>query len=174
MSRRVLTAFMTLGGTLAIGATSAVCWSPRWIWNATASAPEGLYRLQPGVVWRRGDLVAVRPTADLAGWLDRRGYAPGGVLLIKRVAALAPSTACRTGAAITVDGALVAQAKARDRAGRNLPVWSGCRLLTAEEVFLLNPTEGSLDSRYLGPLPRQSIVGRVTPLWLIQDPRHDG
>ena len=174
MSRRALTALLALGGTLAIGASSAVAWPPRWIWNATASAPEGLYRLQPGVVWRRGDLVAVRPTGDLAGWLDRRGYAPKGVLLIKRVAALAPSTACRMGTAITVDGAVVAQAGSRDRVGRNLPVWSGCRRLTAEDVFLLNPTEGSLDSRYLGPLSRRSVVGRVTPLWLIRDPRHDG
>jgi len=174
MSRRALTALLTLGGALTIGASSAVSGPQRWIWNATASVPEGLYRLQPGAVWRRGDLVAVRPTADLAGWLDRRGYAPKGVLLIKRVAALAPSTACRTGAAITVDGAVVAKARSRDRVGRNLPVWSGCRLLTAEDVFLLNRAEGSLDSRYLGPLPRQSVVGRVTPLWLIREHRHDG
>ena len=174
MSRRARTAALALSGALTIGASSAVSWPPRWIWNATASAPEGLYHLQPGVVWRCGDLVAVRPTPDLADWLDRRGYAPRGVLMIKRVAALAPSTACRMGAAITVDGALVAPARARDRAGRSLPVWSGCRVLTAEEVFLLNPAEGSLDSRYLGPLPRQSVVGRVTPLWLIRDPRHDG
>ena len=174
MTRRALTAVLALGGTLVICASTAVSGSPRWIWNATASAPEGLYQLQPRIVWRPGDLVAVRPTADLAGWLDRRGYVPRGVLLIKRVAALAPSTACRTGAAITVDGAIVAHAKVRDRAGRNLPVWSGCRVLTAEEVFLLNSAERSLDSRYLGPLPRQSVVGRVTPLWLIRDPRHDG
>lgn len=174
MTRPAQIAILALGGTLAICASSAASWPPRWIWNATASAPEGLYRLQPGAVWRRGDLVAVRPTPNLAGWLDRRGYVPIGVLLIKRVGALAPSTACRTGAAITVDGVAVAQARSRDRVGRRLPVWSGCRRLTAADVFLLNPDEGSLDSRYLGPLSRQNVVGRVTPLWLIEDRRHDG
>jgi len=166
-------ALLTLAGAVAIGASGAALWPPHWIWNATASAPEGLYRLQPDGAWQRGDLVAVRPTPDLSSWLDRRGYAPEGVLLIKRVAALAPSMTCRTGAAITIDRALVAQARSRDHAGRSLPAWSGCRVLTTEDVFLLNPAEGSLDSRYLGPLPRRAVVGRVTPLWLIPDPPHD-
>lgn len=146
--------------------------SPRWIWNATASAPEGLYDLQRGGAWGRHDLVAVRPAAPLAAWLDRRGYAPSGVLLIKRVAALAPSTVCRHGAAIIIDHTPAAQAETYDHAGRPLPVWSGCRRLTANEIFLLNPAKGSLDSRYLGPLPRASVIGRVAPIWLIADIRY--
>ena len=94
------------------------------------------------------------------------------MLLIKRVAALAPSVVCRDGDAITIDRTVVAHAEARDHAGRPLPVWSGCRMLTASDVFLLNAARGSLDSRYLGPLPRASVVGRVAPVWLITDARH--
>ena len=146
--------------------------SPRWIWNATASAPEGLYGLQRGGPWGRHDLVAIRPPAEVAAWLNVRGYAPSGVLLIKQVAAVAPSTVCRHGAVITIDQIQAAQAETYDHAGRPLPVWSGCRALTANEVFLLNPAKGSLDSRYLGPLPRASVIGRVAPIWLIADIRH--
>lgn len=160
--------WLLTGGALLAGSL-AVSLQPRWVWNATASAPEGLYRLHSHRSWTRGDLVAVRPSPTLGSWLDRRGYAPAGVLLIKRVAALAPSEVCRDGGAITIDRTLVAHAEARDRRGRTLPVWRGCRVLGAGEVFLLNPAQGSLDSRYLGVLPRSSVVGRVTPLWLISD-----
>jgi type IV secretory pathway protease TraF len=79
---------------------------------------------------------------------------------------------CRDGATVTIDRVAVARAELRDHAGRRLPVWSGCRVLAADDVFLLNPAEGSLDSRYLGPLPRASVVGRVAPLWLISEDRH--
>jgi type IV secretory pathway protease TraF len=174
MTRVTPIALLMVCGTLAIGRSGDHSSSPSLIWNATASAPEGLYRLQPHDVWRRGDLVAVRPPADLAAWLDHLGYAPTGVLLVKHVAALAPSTACRTGAAIWIDGAMVGQAKVRDRAGRALPAWSGCRALLSDEVFLLNAAEGSLDSRYFGPLPGQSILGRVMPMWLIEEHNHGG
>lgn len=163
--------WLLAGGAL-VAVSAPASPTPRWIWNATASAPEGLYDLQRDRAWGRHDLVAVRPPKPLAAWLDARGYAPSGVLLIKRVAALSPSIVCRDGAAVTIDRVAVARAEVRDHAGRRLPVWSGCRVLAADDVFLLNPARGSLDSRYLGPLPRASVVGRVAPLWLISVDRH--
>jgi len=171
MTGRFTSSWLLASGAL-LAAFSFASPPPRWIWNATASAPEGLYDLHRGSAWGRQDLVAVRPPKPLAAWLNARGYAPTGVLLIKRVAALAPSQVCRQGAAITIDQVAVARAETRDHAGRSLPVWTGCRVLAANDVFLLNTTKGSLDSRYLGPLPRTSVVGRVAPLWLIPDTRH--
>jgi type IV secretory pathway protease TraF len=39
-------------------------------------------------------------------------------------------------------------------------------------VFVLNAAEGSLDSRYFGPLPSSAIRGRVVPL-LTWERRHE-
>jgi type IV secretory pathway protease TraF len=139
---------------------------PRLVWNATASAPEGVYFVHPGAPLSVGDLAAVRPDPELARWLDARGYLPTGALLIKRVAARPPSEVCRNGAEVRISGAVVAQAAAADRARRPLPSWRGCRALARGELFFLNPAPGSLDSRYFGPVSADAVVGRVTRLRL--------
>lgn len=156
---------------LLAGASIAAPSTPRLVWNATASAPEGLYGLHPTDALRPGQMVAVRPPPALVAWLDARGYAPSGVLLVKQVAALAPSIACRDSARVTIDGVVAADARGTDRWDRALPVWRGCRRLGPQEVFLLNDAPGSLDSRYLGPLPRGSVVGVLSPLWLLHGGR---
>jgi type IV secretory pathway protease TraF len=67
---------------------------------------------------------------------------------------------------IIIDGHAVAEAQLRDRLGRPLPVWRGCRTLLEGEVFLLNTDhESSLDGRYFGPLGVDTIIGRATPIW---------
>jgi len=158
--------------TFSIGLLALAPCAPVLIWNATASAPEGLYRLQAAHPWTAGDLVAVRPPTGLATWLDARGYVPSGVLLIKQAAALAPARVCRIGDLITIDSTPAATARAQDRFGRALPVWAGCRILTRDEVFLLNDAEASLDSRYFGPVSRRAVVGPVTPVWLVPEDHH--
>ncbi|MCI3132862.1 S26 family signal peptidase [Phenylobacterium aquaticum] len=152
---------------LLAGAGIAAPSTPRLVWNATASAPEGLYGLHHTDALQLGQMVAVRPPPALAAWLDARDYAPSGVLLVKQVAALPPSLVCRDGARVTIDRVLAADARPADRWGRALPVWRGCRRLGPQDVFLLNGAPGSLDSRYLGPLPRGSVVGVLSPLWLL-------
>ncbi|MGC4251164.1 MAG: S26 family signal peptidase [Sphingobium sp.] len=140
---------------------------PRVIWNASASAPIGLYRIHPDSDPPIGALVAVTPPERLARWLSARGYLPKGVPLLKHVAAKAGQRICRKGDVVSVDGHSVASARARDGRGRPLPVWRGCRTLGADEIFLLNPSvPDSLDGRYFGPLPASAVIGRATPLHL--------
>lgn len=166
----------SLGRILVVGVVVAVVASafppptPRLLWNATASAPVGLYRLHPDRRLTVGDLVAVRPPAPIARVLAEGGYLPPGVPLLKRVAALAGTTVCRIGDTVTIEGNPVGTARPRDRRGRALPVWTGCRTLHAGEVILLNPHPDSLDSRYFGPFPVASVLGRATPLWLVDVP----
>lgn len=136
---------------------------PRLVWNTTASAPLGAYRLDPRAAPQVGDWVAVRPPPTQAAWLAARGYLPAGALLIKRVAARSPSQVCRRGDHLWRDGRPVAQLAAADHLGRPLPVWSGCRALRPDELLLLNSAPGSLDSRYLGPARARDLVGRATP-----------
>ena len=134
--------------------------SARLVWNTTASAPTGLYSIEQGT-WRVGDRVAVRPSASLAGDLDRRGVLPLGKLLIKRVVAGLGDTVCRDGERVTVNGSLAATTKTTSRSGKLLPSWKGCRRLSASEVLLLGDTADSYDGRYFGVTLAEAVVGRV-------------
>lgn len=161
--------------SLALGATlvgSLLMWAPvdlplptLLVWNASASAPIGLYRVNPFAPLRTGDRAVVDPPAPVATFLVARGYVPRGVPLIKTVAALAPSRVCRDGLTVTVDGRILASARPTDRRGRRLPAWSGCKDLAAKEVFLLTAeAPDSLDGRYFGPMSKASIRGVAHPI----------
>ncbi len=151
---------------LAAGGLAFVHPAPRFIWNATASAPTGLYVLRPIRHLHIEELVAVRPPDPIAHYLAAGGFLPKGVLLLKQVSALPPSTICRLGNAITIDHVPMGTAKIRDHLGRPLPYWQGCHRLQSTEVFLMNPTvPASLDGRYFGTFPVTAIVARAIPLW---------
>jgi len=140
--------------------------APWLVWNASASAPIGLYRVLPGEAIP-GDLVLVRTPISVQQLAAERGYLPQNVPLVKRVAAAGGDIVCAAGDAISVNGHVVAERLARDRLGRPLPRWSGCLLLDGGEAFLL--MEGladSFDSRYFGPVPTAAIIGRLVPLWV--------
>ena len=164
------TAWKTLAITiLASGAVvlpSVASPPPQLIWNASASVPIGLYLVQPEPLPKLSDIVVVRPPETLVRFLSDGGYLPHGVPLLKHVAALGGQRVCRIGAAISIDGVNVGEALAHDHRRRPLPVWQGCTVLAADQVFLFNGDRpDSLDGRYFGPLPRTTIVGRAQPIW---------
>ena len=141
--------------------------APMLLWNATPSAPIGLYAVRAAAPLQVGELVVVRPPPKLARWLADRRYLATGTLLVKHIVALPGARVCRMGAVVTVNGTALSQALDRDRFHRLLPVWQGCRVLSSGELFFLNPARpDSLDGRYFGPLPSISIVGRALPLWI--------
>jgi conjugative transfer signal peptidase TraF len=138
----------------------------RLVWNASASVPLGLYRIEPSAVPRVGDLVAVRPSPALTRFMADRRYVEANALLVKPVAALAGATVCRTNMRVTLNGRAVATALPRDRFGRQLPRWSGCQRLTRNQFLLIAPAlRASFDSRYFGPIERAQVIGRAIPLW---------
>jgi len=155
-----------LAATLGAGLAVLVHPAPKWIWNASASVPIGLYAVHPAGALHDGELLMVAPPEPLAAFLAGRGYLPNGVPLLKHVLALPGHQVCRTARAIAVDGVAVGEAQDRDRKGRALPVWRGCRVVAAGEVFLMNRRSvDSLDGRYFGALPDTAIVGRADPIW---------
>ncbi|NGM47776.1 S26 family signal peptidase [Rhodobacter sp. SGA-6-6] len=170
MTRRRLTLAVMLAGALLIAAPDVTSHAPRLVWNASASAPVGLYAATPITSLEVGDLVAVTPPDDLAIFLAERGYLPRGVPLIKRVLALPGTEVCRSGTTILAHGRAWGEAQARDRLGRDLPRWQGCRGIAARELFLMNwDAPDSLDGRYFGPLPITSITARLSPIWTDRD-----
>lgn len=156
-------AFLIVGITATLVAPPA----PRLVWNASASAPVGLYLVRPGVMPNQGDYVVARlpqPMRDLAA---RRRYLPANVPLVKRVAAREGDQVCAHGKIITVDGRPVAQRLEFDGVGRPMPQWSGCSTLKrADFLLLMMQSRRSFDGRYFGATGADQIVGRATLLWV--------
>lgn len=141
------------------------------LWNASASAPMGLYAINPLREPAAGDMVAVTPPPALGRIMAERHYLPIGVPLLKHVAARPGALICRRDAAVTIDGHRAATARTADSHGRLLPVWRGCRVLRDGELFLLNGAPDSFDGRYFGPIPATGLLGCATPI-LIRDTPH--
>ena len=168
-SRRGVLASMLVGLALLL-ASASVDAQPVLVWNATASAPIGLYRVRAvgDRPLRIGALVLIRPDAANARLYAERGYLPLGVPLLKRVVAVAGQSVCERDGALSIDGRHVADALTADGQGRPLVAWSGCRPLRDGELFvLMADVPASLDGRYFGPAPIRSVVGHATPLWIL-------
>lgn len=147
---------------LALGA--ALLDGPLVLINTSPSEPPGLYRRSAGPP-KVGALVAFRPPPAALGYLRQAlpGRARGS--LLKRVAAGPGAMACAA-AELSIDGRRLGPIARRDRAGRALPRWRGCRRLAADEVMVFSDRiPNSFDSRYFGPVRRGEILGVYAPLW---------
>ncbi|MDE2014692.1 MAG: conjugative transfer signal peptidase TraF [Alphaproteobacteria bacterium] len=148
-----------------LGSELFVTIRPLLIYNASASAPIGFYRVLPPGLFRRGELVLVRTPKSVRDLAAQRGYLPLGVPLVKRIAALSGDTVCIVRHVVRIDGRALAEQRATDTKGRPLPQWSGCRTLGLEEMFLLMAgVPDSFDGRYFGPVSARAVIGRLVPL----------
>ena len=149
-----------------VAASTAEVWPLRIVYNASASVPIGWYAVGGSAPVNVGDLVVARPPIRAETLLVARGYLAPGVPILKFVRAGPGQRVCRLADLVTIDGVAVALARDRDRAGRLLPRWTGCRVLGPGDVFLLNAARpDSFDGRYFGPVSVTSIIGTATPLW---------
>lgn len=165
-SRRRRRALICAVGIGAVGAALFPKMTPRLVWNASPSAPIGLYWAKAPSPVRVGDMVLAVPPEWASRLADERGYLPAGVPLVKRVAAVAGDTVCTVNSEIRINGRPTAHELRGDRKGRPLPGWSGCRRLSPGEVFLLmTAVPDSFDGRYFGPTDRRDVLGRLVPIW---------
>jgi len=154
-------------GIAGLGATMIDPPAPRLVWNASASAPRGLYRVSPDAAVAAGDMVIARTPTPWRGLAARRHYLPANVPLVKRVAATSGDRVCAHGRTISINGIAAATRRMRDGRGRLLPWWDGCRHLREGEAFLLMAgAADSFDGRYFGPTPARDILGKAQLLWL--------
>src|SRR3546814_5869861 len=95
--------------------------APRLVWNASASAPIGFWRIDPRARIDRGDMVLVQTPDSVRQLAARRHYLPANVPLLKSVAARKGSEVCALGPAIFIDGRLTAtRKKVEDRKSTRL------------------------------------------------------
>ena len=161
-SRSMAAAAFTVAALVA-----SMFWQPQplLVWNASASAPVGLYAVASPKHARAGEMVIAwipEPARSLAA---ERRYLPSNVPLVKRVGGVGGDRVCAIGEAIWVNGRHVGARREVDGAGRRMPVWTGCRKLAAGEYFLLMESPNSFDGRYFGITRREDLVGRAVLLW---------
>lgn len=135
------------------------------IYNASASAPIGFYRVTPASSLKRGAFAVVPTPPSFRMMAAKRHYLPFNVPLIKRIIALSGDEVCRHGKVILVNQKLVATALTKDSQGRVLPVWQGCIILDDNQFFALMDRPDSFDGRYFGPLNTADIIGIAVPVF---------
>lgn len=163
--RRLRLAILGGAGLVLVVAPAAYGPAPRLVWNASASAPTGLYWVWPGDMPARGEMVVARVPQRWRMLAARRHYLPANVPLVKRVAAMRGALVCADGTRVTVDGGVVALRLERDPSGRALAWWQGCRRLGPGEYLLLTDAPNAFDGRYFGISTRAELVGRARLIW---------
>lgn len=152
-------------GTAIVLGSAAFPPTPRLVWNASASAPIGLYSVSPGALAEPGDMVIARVPEPWRRLAATRRYLPMNVPLVKRVAAAAGDEVCALGQEIFVNGRWMAERLVFDGAGRPMPMWSGCMRLRGRQLFLLMDAPASFDGRYFGVTGGDDIIGKARLLW---------
>jgi conjugative transfer signal peptidase TraF len=164
MIARLPLAWMTVGVSALVWAT----WtkpSIRVVYNASDSAPRGLYVVSPATDLQVGDYVVARLPEATASFAAARGYLPRSVPVLKQIAALPGQQVCMRNGLVYFDGAAVARTLSVDCKRRPLAPWQACRPLVAGVILLLNSgNPASFDSRYFGPLDVSFVRGRAVHL----------
>ncbi len=157
------------GAALVTGLVGTIVSPPhvRVIWNTTASVPLGLYLVTPGIP-KRGDLLVLQLPPAMQTLAASRGMLSAKAPVLKPVAAIAGDRVCRWGTVVTINRRVAAFAHRTDARDRSLPVWQGCRQLSASQVFILAAHPDSFDSRYFGPLQLQGPYGVAHRLLTLQ------
>ncbi len=138
----------------------------RIIYNPSESAPRGWYAVQPTRSVSVGQYALVDLPEPTRHFADRRHYLPIGVPLLKNVGAVAGAQVCERGGVVQINGIRIAVALSHDGSGRELRAWTGCRRLTAGELFLISTSSSaSFDCRYYGPVSMAAVLGEARPLW---------
>lgn len=160
---------LAAGGLVTVATLSVA--GPGVLVNTTPSEPLGLYartNLPPA----QGRLVAFRAPPSAFPYADLHLAYLHRVPLLKAVAAGPGDQVCAATDILTINGRPRGVIAERDRQGRALPHWRGCRTLAPGEFFALaDRVPNSFDSRYFGPISAASVIGVFRPLWLFKEGR---
>jgi conjugative transfer signal peptidase TraF len=166
--RRILgcRAAIVAAGITLLGLTSMFPPALRLVWNASVSAPIGLYSVSPEASIAIGDMVIARVPNPWRMLAATRRYIPANVPLVKHVAATAGDNVCALGKDIFINGRWSAERRVTDAAHRAMPWWSGCVRLHGQQLFLLmTESPASFDGRYFGVTDGAQVIGKAQLLW---------
>lgn len=158
-SRRAALVGLTASAAV-LGALSFLPRRPALVWNFTPSIPVGLYLIDDAAP-APGDIIALAAASSVS---IASSVLARDRMLLKPVAAQGGDTVCRNGSVVSINSAIMAEARSHMSDGQTLPRWSGCRRLAPDELFLLSQHPASFDSRYFGPVRSSDVVGVLRPL----------
>lgn len=165
--RALRTVLIGLVPVVTAAAVAAALPGPIVIHNPSPSIPQGYY-VRSAQTPAPGQIIAFRIPAK--GRPYAAAHMPPLIRagIIKRIAAAAGDSVCTTARnGLAINGRHVAPIVQRDRFGRPLPHWIGCRPLVAGEYFVFSDRiPNSYDSRYYGPVQTSDIIGTFRPLWV--------
>ena len=142
--------------------------APRIIYlNTTGSVPVGLYLAIPGMNLRHGDLVVYDPPEKAKELVLARNYGEDGKsdrAFLKRVGALPGDIYGVVDDILLVNGEKKGDVLKFDSAGNLMPTEDGFRMVRKGTFLPLGDKPNSLDGRYTGTVPLESIRTRVVPL----------
>lgn len=174
--RRTAAASAALATTAAMHGSASLDLRFNW----TLSAPVGVYRELPGPS-RRGDLALLCLPSGIESLGRARSYLSAGSCgsgsspVLKQVVALPGDEVEVRQDFFAVNGRMLDRSELRDvdSIGRPLAhVPLGHRKVPDGEAWVLGIyRERSWDSRYFGPIPIESIIGRVEPLFVLERSR---
>lgn len=169
-----------MGITLLVVATTAeIKFPPRpaVLYNPSASAPIGWYRLRDNSPLKVGDQVAAYAPEWARKLADERQYLPYEYPMIKTIWASSGTQICTENNRTHVPNYPVIIRLSQDSLGRDMPKLSGCFTLKPDEYFLVSPDVqtkrrgvsvseqpgfiNGFDSRYFGAVEAKNILGKV-------------
>ena len=150
-----------------IASATEITFPPRpvWLYNPSASAPVGWYKLAGRDEFKAGDQVAAYAPNWARELAHERDYLPFKYPLIKTIWAIAGETICYEKGELRAPNRPVLQILEQDGLGRELPRVEGCLILGEDEYLLISPdVQTAFDGRYFGPVHKGNILGRVNYL----------
>lgn len=134
---------------------------PMLLYNPSASAPIGWYRIEVRKTYSVGEQVAAWLPDEAEQLAVNRGYLPKNTPVIKVVWARPGSQYCIHAGMLTTAKQVPLKIIPFDGEGRAMPeVTGGCRRLNAGEYILASDrVKTSFDSRYFGPVDEELILG---------------
>ena len=127
--------------------------------------PRGLYWLRPATAVEPRSTVDLLPPGNIRSLITTRRYLPPGCHLLKRVVALAGDHVCTDHYRYVVNGRLLSFIATTDHDGRSLPPpYPFCAVVPAGSAWLAADGNSSLDSRYFGPVPLNTLTP-ATGVW---------
>ena len=170
MRKRIgyLLAPLLLGGGL-LGVTHSET-SAFLIYNPSASAPQGFYKIARKDHFIRGDFVAAQLPPPAIVLNNERRYLPENTPILKSVYGVPGDEICIHVGAVFVNETPIVMIEKEDSIGRQMHVREGCFLLQQGQYFLLSTRiKNSFDSRYFGPVGEYNILGVATPLFIFSE-----
>lgn len=174
MNVKKISARLLLSSGVLLLVLAAGAWLAGVRFTLTPSVPVGFYQYTDEAP-RPGRLVTFCAPKDVVRFALKRGYlhegsCPGGAEpLGKYVLATEGDRLRITPGGITVNGQPVDSSAVyyRDSRGRELPHYPfGEHVVGPDSLFMFSGHHPrSFDSRYFGPVPRESIISTARPLW---------